>query len=281
MTTVAQAIRETRELLGGDRDVRNRLVLDHSEGTTTLRFEFPLAGVQAGSKVEIGDRELCHVWSVDADNKTATVDRGQFGSDAEEWPAGTVVRVSPGFTTQRIREALSQELDALLGEGLFRAVSRPVTFSRDAGSYDIRPFASEVLSVVSLEMEYQGRKWPVEYVRRGERLYPWVAPPVDTATLVYRAGFQPFQQDDDSLVAACGLPDSARDIPAIGAALRLLTAKEAQRLDIDSQSHIRKSEDVPPLSYARQAGQLRIWREQRIASELMRLRERYPVKVAR
>lgn len=279
MSSVSDAIRATRSLVGGDRDPRNRLLAGVDENHDILTFEFPLLGIQPGVLLELGGGEVAYVWSVDAGSKTATVQRGEAATDRVQQAGGQVVRVSPGFLTDDIRKALRNELHALVGEGMFRPVERPVTFDERLGGFDITNFADEVLSVVSVTYTHEGHTFTLPVKKAGSVVRAWKRPAVDDCRLVYRAPFVSFEQDDDDLVSLCGLPESAVDVLPLGAAVRLLHGKEGQRVSVDSQSHARRPEDVPVQGNARQANQLAAWRRSRVATEVMALRSRYPIRV--
>src|SRR5688500_11601773 len=109
-TTLADLIAETqRHLTNYQRPAMNRLDELVTAESTTLKFEFDSAQMQAGHMLEI-DLELVYVWSVDKSSKTATVERAQMGSRAAAHSAGAVVKLNPKFPDFAIAKAINDDL---------------------------------------------------------------------------------------------------------------------------------------------------------------------------
>jgi hypothetical protein len=94
-----------------------------------------------------------------------------------------------------------------------------------------------------------------------------VAQPFTTATLTSATDLQ----------AIVGLPVSCEDIVVFGAASRLLSDKEALRLDFTRQGQSRAAEEIPPESQAKQASRWRQDADVRTAHEVRRLMDYWGV----
>jgi hypothetical protein len=92
----------------------------------------------------------------------------------------------------------------------------------------------------------------------------------------YRAPFGQLVNLTDNVGTVTGLPDSAMDIPPMGAAMRLVAPREIKRNFTESQGEPRRSEEVPPGAVAGSWRGLAGMRAQRILSEAMRLAAMYP-----
>ena len=72
------------------------------------------------------------------------------------------------------------------------------------------------------------------------------------------------------------LPNTAYDIPSLGAALKLQSMREPQRNFNTAQGDSRRAEEVPPGAQLRSVPALQIPYERRIKEEARRLKRMYP-----
>lgn len=275
--SIAEAVRH----VGGDRSQRNRLaVAISSAGQTTLTFEFPLGPVVPSALLEVrsGDTEVVYVWSVNAADKTAVVGRAELGTTALTSVAiGSIVAIGPTWPRVEVRKAVTDEIQSLPGEGLFRMRSSVLTYNFTHEGF-VTTAVTDMLSPYALEYTLSGRKkWLYDFRADQNLLRPinGSLPDNNEATLHYRAPFAAVTADSQDLATDLGLPSTAQDIPAMGAAYRLLLAKEAIRTDVTSQAHARKAEEVTARANVSLARDRKMQRDMRIADELMRLRQQW------
>jgi hypothetical protein len=170
---------------------------------------------------------------------------------------------------------------------LFRVktVTRTATV---ASSYDL---AADVINVLAVQWNDYGpsldwprlRRWDVlanqdtSVFPSGTALQLYSAPPPGrTIRITYSAAFGSLAALTDDVQTVTGLPASCNDIPAIGAAARLLTAREARRSQLDAQPDPRQAQDVPPGAGRAAAAQLFALRDRRIKEESARFSATYP-----
>ncbi len=80
---------------------------------------------------------------------------------------------------------------------------------------------------------------------------------------------------DQTVTTTTGLEATALDLPPLGAALVLMSDREASRNQISAQGDTRRAEEVPPGSNAAMMASLARLRQNRIMAESGRLLERY------
>jgi hypothetical protein len=83
---------------------------------------------------------------------------------------------------------------------------------------------------------------------------------------------------DTTDVEVLGLTTSMASIPPVGAAWRLMSAKEVGRTNLTAQPEPRKAEEVPAGHMASVAQQLKKLRDDLIDEERWTLMNRYPLK---
>lgn len=242
----------------------------------------PLGAVSIGSLIEhVGSGELMRVWEVDENSKTLVVERGANDTTPAPIAPKDPFRFMPRYTQREIHQALRDELRSLSAQGMYRPAHVQVEYDYVDSGYDIS-HVDDLLSPYAIEYSYGGvKRFDYEFVRHDQflRVYNHV-PDGAEAVLWYRAPFHDLP-DDDSDVSSTGLPVSAHDILPLGAAVRLLQAKEILRLDVEAQQHARRPEDVRELATMQAAAHLRLQRDMRIAEEAMRLRQRWPARQGR
>lgn len=292
-TTVSALIEETRRLVYGTSRLAINRVLSTGAGLldtdTTVTLDFDLQGAVKGSIIAI-DNELFFVLDSTAATKQLTVIRGYLGTTPVVHAAGAIVEVNPRFPRPYIKRALQQEINSW-GSRLFKVTSVNIPFSSLSRIYDLG--IVDYLSVLDVRLS------PAPGRTTRPRAYGWaVIPDQDTSnfasgTALELLGNYPTSGtarvkvsqkfdvgvwDDTTVVENLGLTSSMTDIPPIGAAWRLMSAKEVGRTDMTAQPEPRKAEEVPAGHMASVAAQLKKLRDDRIEEERWTLMQRYPLR---
>ena len=84
--------------------------------------------------------------------------------------------------------------------------------------------------------------------------------------------------DNLDVVSEVGLTTSMLDIAPLGAAWRLMSAREVQRTSPNAQPEPRRAEETPAGHMQSTAQQLKQLRDIRMSEESIRLQEMYPVR---
>lgn len=279
---ISEAIRDTRDHLGQTEDSLNRLngAINNSQGTVTLEFATPLPS--AGSLIEARSStgsEIMYVWSISG--QVATVQRGWADTTAQAFADDDVVAIDPVLPYAKVYRALTSELRSLPSEGLGQIKTGTVTLDLTREGYDLSSL-TDLVQPLALHQTIGSRDyWSFDFVDHPDFLRPvsargWATTDSGDATLHYRAELvQPTDHTSD-LSTDCKVPESAQDVVAISAALRIVYSQEQLRGQMDVQTHARASEDVPPGSGTRSVALLAQWKATRLAHESRRIRERYP-----
>lgn len=253
----------------------------------TQTFPAPLAGVVRSATIAM-DIELLKVVSMSG--ALATVVRGWGGSPAQAHGNNVVAYINPAFSDWAIFQALNQELDALSSptNGLFQMSTLDIQATANTVGYDV-----SVLSIIDVwDVRWQNfgdsTSWPqvrswrfipssasgVFFTGRALMIYDDIAPG-RVIHITYKAPFTRLT-DQTTTLSTTGLPPTAYDIPALGAAARLLAAREARRSITDSQSDPREASEVPPGTARNSSAYLWSLRKQRVVEESARLKKMYP-----
>lgn len=295
--TTADLISQVEEhLLGGDRDELNELANPMTSTATTLTLSMDLSGVTAGAYLGI-DIEVMLVWSVDPTSQQVTVRRGMLGSTAVAHDAETLVYVNPLFTKWSIWRSLNVEIVSLSGadNGLFAERAFTLTSQPVKKTYDIPVGNADLRQVLEIRYDSPGPEayWPLVR-RRSFQIVRDVTMDSTTATglairieesfiagrriVVRYAGdfglLSPVLLDDATL--STGMSANMIDIPALGAAARLMGVREAKRSFVERAVDSRRASEVPPGSSSRAAAVLLQLLNGRIKSEADRLKHLWP-----
>ena len=276
-------------ILNGVQEERNKLSAAYSKGGTTLTFQYPLNGIQPGARISVGLNTF-YVWAT-AGN-TATVSGGEDGASDQDLDSGTIVRVRPRFTDHEIVDAVNDELRDLSSpyNGLFSM--NEVEFTYESAYTGFELDAPDLIQVYEVRWQDSGsqRDWP----RMPSTEYRIVqnAPTSDfgsgTAIFVYggaesgrpirvlyKANFTTVNSLSSG-VRITGLPETAWDIPPMGAAIKLMASREIKRNLTESQGDPRRANEVQAGALAASYRGLAAIRAARIAAERSRLDAQYP-----
>ena len=281
-------VNETRaHLQSGTRPEYNALAEDLDAVETDVDLTHALGGIQRGAVISV-NLELMYVFSVTG--STATVQRGYLGSTPAAHTTGALVEVNPSFSDFQILRAINQEIDSYSSprHGLFQMKTVNLTFTAAVG-YDLTA-VTDLIDVYDVRYEGYGSfySWP--------RVGRWVlarnqdtgdfasgyalfieegTAPGRAIRVQYKAKFANLATLATDL-STTGMPATAYDIPPLGAAARLVAAREVPRSRIDAQPEPRRAAEVPPGTSRQAAGGLLALRNQRLAEEAARLIAHYP-----
>jgi hypothetical protein len=248
----------------------------------------PLGSIAPGATICI---DLEEIWIRTVVSPSITLmRRGMNGSVAASHTSGTIIEVNPLFSSWRIFSEINAELNSLSPQIYqVKTVTRTAT---TAGSYDL---AADVLDILTVQYsDYSGDDWPVlgrwalftnqdtTAFASGKALRLYELPPPGRALRVtYAAPLSTLSTIADTVETTSGIPASAVDIPAIGAAARLLSSREARRSQVDAQPEPRQAQDVPPGAARSAAAQLFALRDRRIKEEVAKLSRLFPSRIRR
>jgi hypothetical protein len=288
-TTTADLVSETRRhLLSGTRDEMNRIDGAISSSVTTLTFEFAAGSIATGAMLSVEFEEI-YVWSVSG--QVATVQRAQLGSAGATHADDILIRVNALFSDWAIYRALAEELQSLSSplNGLYRARTVDLTYAAGTQGYNLTS-VTDFQGVLNLAWKsYTNGEWPeirryriaqdmatAEFASGKALILYEGAGPGRTIHLIYKAPYAALATTSTDVATDTGLHAEAHDILPLGAAARLVAAREVKRAFTESQPESRDAADVPP-GTARGAAQLLLaLRNQRIREESTRLSAHHP-----
>jgi len=259
MITFGEMVAETAAHLRSfvrDQEISTHITGPIDDAVTVI--EVADAAVVSRGRVEIDD-EL--IW-IDSSDKGTTLTippygRGMDGTTAMAHTSGTRVIVSPLYPRSFLKQTLNQTIKQI-GAQLYGTESLEcVTHSDGNFKYELPDYTRDVLNVKVTDPTWQDdvtflRDWtfdksaPQSVSASGKALYlydDWVGSGVDLRVTISR---DPMSLEADSdLFSDSFLPDSAQDLPVLGAAARLLAtsdsydlqtrAIEAQTMNTDSR----------------------------------------------
>lgn len=287
MTTVAQLIDRVRRdyLTQGRIEPRNKLSSPCVYSDTTLLFTYDLDNILPGSMISIGLEDI-YVWSADATSKQATVDRGADGTTAVSHTTAERVRVSPRWSDYQILRAINDELGNLFAQGLYAIGTTGVTFTSSTVGYELPAAAVSVRKVWT--EAYSGEDWQeiagwkVEHNQdltdfpSGVALYVR-QPGYEGRTLrvEYRGEYTPLSALDDVVTTVSGLPASAEDVVAMGAAIQILVGREVSTRLFETQGSTRRADETPPGAVSQSFTPIIRQYQARLAAEKRALARKY------
>lgn len=289
-TTVADLIQETRRHLAGHNKLEyNRLDGALNDTTETLTLEWAAGGITVGTYICI-NTEMMLVTSVTG--LTVGVLRGMLGSFPETHDDNTLIEVNPRWSSYVIKEELKNEIRSW-GSDLFAPTTIEVSASsktKQAIDLDIDTGFYHVLEVRRAPTTGE-TTWPrirhFEVMRNADtdtfssglaiQLLEEVKSGAVRVTYAAHFDIGTFA-DGLSLVTDVGMSESQLDIPALGAAWRLLAIDEAARTDLSPRHVSGRRDEVPPGHATSAAAALKQLRDHRLGEEAARLRARWPFR---
>lgn len=293
MTTAQDWVNETRRhLLSGFREPVTKLTANINSSETTLTFLYEITSIKPGSVLSIGLERL-YVWATPS-STTATVERGWTGTTAAAHTTSDIVRVNSRYDEYTILKALNHELNDLSSpmHGLFKVATLDLTYAASTDGYDMTAVTAAIGPPLRVLVEGTGTgDWTplkpsqYEYISsadtgdfasgRAVLMTSGYGVPGQSLRIIYRAPFT-LLTDLSTDVATTGLPSTAYDIPALGAAATLAASRPMKRSDLDSQGSSRRAEEVTTQDALISPRGLLSERDRRIQAEASRLAAEYP-----
>jgi len=288
LSTLDQVVTKTKSKLMGSvgRDKINTLSATYNSAVTSIVVTYtPGAEISPGVIIEIDYEQMIVVSN---STVTLTVIRAWNGTTAASHTSGTVVYVEPKFPRQAILDEVANELRSL-PESIYTTGTAVLSFASNTNRVDLTGATGTVYRIVHADRSnFEGQSYPgfkptLQIIRNadttafpsgyavaieGGLTYGQTA----TVRVVYsKCLVTTTLTSSTDLQSTVGLPISAEDILAFGAASRLLYDKEALRLDFTRQGQSRAAEEIPPEVQGRQAQRWRLEADRRISQEAMRL----------
>jgi len=289
MTTTAVVIDRTlRQLLSGTVEARNKLTTTLTSVSTSVVVDYPLEGLRAGQVCEI-DSELMYIWASDVPTKTLTVQRGFNNSTAAAHTAGAVITVNPRFPRAQVLEAVNDELSDLSSpmHGLFQVKTLNIDYNGSDAMINLTGVTS-IIDLLTVSVRYMTDDYPIARKIRLVRDMPTddfasgFALRFDQAVfpgrlrVVYKAPYTATAAEATDINSTCGVQETATDIVALGAQIRLMSPREIKRNFTESQGDTRRSDEVATGAIANSTANLIRLRRDRITAEAARLARAYP-----
>ncbi len=263
-----------------------------NDSETTVNFTHDTPGIVAGSIIEIGT-ELMYVFSMNASTNNATVQRGFRGTTAASHSSGDLVTVNPKFPTQLVLNAINDELADLSSpqNGLYQMKTVELTFNAAQDGYNLTGVTDDILSIYQVTYSDVGAEasepviasWTLRRDRNTSSFASGYALvlhddgwPGQTVRVQYKTGFTALSATSTAL-STVGLHSEGYDLPALGAALRLMSTRPVRREFIDEQGSSRRADEVPAGAISASMRDLRALRETRINAEAARLDQKSPL----
>jgi hypothetical protein len=280
-------------LYTGSHEIRDKLHTNISPGDTALTLEYGNMALQSGVRLSC-ELEDMHVWAASADHKTATIERGQYGTAAASHSASKMVYFSPKFSDAEILREINNEIRDLPNSGIYSVATVEIATSPITVAYPL-PFADdfEILEVRVRQIGptldwYVAQNWeedrhaPTSDFPSGFSLNMRESVPVPSTIHVdYKLSFNALNALTDPVVLTTGMPPYLLDIPILGAAIRLAAGREIRRNFDEWQGETRRAGEVGPGANNAAPRNLMMLYQKRVVAESNRLQARYPKRKIR
>lgn len=301
MTTAQQWVDEVREMLGPSVvEQVNRLRTTYEPGDGVLNLDRDISGVIPNQVVTAGLNAYL-VWSVDPVTRTLEIEPGWAGSPEVNLDSGTLVRMRPQFYTHRILKAVNDTINELSSplNGVYGVAVQDFDFDTSIAVYDLTP-CENISSVLRVQWGYpddtlsewrdlNAATWqhrqiePTADFPSGHqlRLFSYPGTEVGSASTI-RVIFSRNPSTLDTLeddVSMTYLPETAYDLPVLGAAAKLAASTEYRRNTMAAQPDSRRADEVPPSALQNSYRGLLSDFNRRVHQEAARLAAIYPPKL--
>lgn len=288
MPTANDWVEETKHhLYSGYQEEINRLNGPLDATQVAVNLDFDPKGLSQGAVISVGLEEM-YVWNVTG--RSLQVQRGFNGTPKLAHAEDSLVTVKPKFSTYRIFLAVNNVLKELASpeRGLFQVKTLDVPHNPASGFYDL---PGDIISLMDVHYFdgihdlYPVHQWDLVRnqdplaVASGQALRIWDGMPGRNLRVRYRAPFT-LLAGLDTDVTTTGLPDSAWDLPSLGAAVRLVPPRDVKRSFTEAQGEPRRANEVPIGAARQSASGIAALYEQRIVGERTRLQAKYPYVAA-
>lgn len=291
MATTADLIASTYRYAQLHRTLRlARLNGGITNSATTLTIEYGVATLQPNTRLGI-ELEDVHVWAASALTGNPVL-RGANGSTAAAHSDDVTVYLNPEASPWDVFNALNDELASLSSpmNGLYKIGTAELTWNPARQDYDLSGVTS-LLDILNVRYDSNNGSynWPV-LPREAWRLKR-NSETDDFATgfalslmtevggdirVVYKTGFTALTSLTTDVNTTGGLPSTANDLLAIGAAIRILAGRPVRRASLSNQGDTRRAEEVSTTDTIQSIAALRQLRRDRIAEEAAVLAQANP-----
>lgn len=285
MTTMADVVAGARRSIYGSLpDKINLLTVAYGAGDTEVHLGMDVTGIRPGTVLCSG----LNTWivrEIDTSTKIATVLQYD-GSPSTAGNVDDIVYASPRITDWYLFSKAAETIKQLStpNNGLYRVVTWDADVDPVFGTYAV-PSGVSINGILQVKVTVPGTDdvWdqvPLEYVEfLPEQRTVQIATGMyagATVTFTGKASFVEPTSLSDDLVAVCGLPPTATDIPELGAIAAHLRTMEGRRNQMIAQGDPRRAEEVSPGSNMGLARLADLDLRNRIADERALLMARYP-----
>jgi hypothetical protein len=288
MTIMRDLIADTRRLAYGSMaDQLNFLSAEALPGAADLDMSMDVDNITPGMVLSCG----LNVYYVIATNPSArrvTVYPGYDNSRNDALPVGSPVMIRPRVTDWLLFGYVNDVVKALSSttHGLYREGSwEDPNLNQVWGTYPIPADAADMTNLIRVQTMYfySTDLWvdvPMNLVdwqpERGIVRIKGAIPMGFPIKFDYKAPFKPAAGLTDDVHVDMGLPDTMHDIPALGAAVRLLRTTENRRSQIHNQGDSRRAGEAQPGMNTSAATDFNREFRQRVNDEYARLVNRNP-----
>ena len=292
MSSTYEVLLQARSfLMGSRRDVTTTLTTTAMTNSVTTLNVASANGIAVGSLIEIG-RELMLV--AGAAGLILTVARGYGGSTPAAHAIGAFIVANPTVPMLTLLTAANAELNSLSSpvNGLFRVALKDINTNLGKIGFDLGvddPAAfMEILSIRYRESNLgdwvRMPRHEYELIREADStdfpsgiglMISRGLPGTQTTRVLFKMAFNQLSDLTEDVPGTTGLPWTAEDIVAMGAAIRVAEAREIARADLSAQTDPRRAQEVPMGNALQAPSALRASRKMRIAEEAARLNQQW------
>lgn len=288
MTRMLDLVADTRRIAYGSMaDQLNFLAKDYLLGDGELTLAIDVANITPGMVLSSG-LNVWYVIGTEPVSKKVTVYASYDNSHNDALPQGAPVMIRPRVTDWLLFSYLNDQIRALSSPqyGLYRQGSwEDPNTDVVWGTYPIPAAAQDMTNLIRVQARYI--MTPDLWTDIPANLYDWqpenqlvrikVTVPMGTPLRFdYKAPFKTAVGLTDDVQVDLGLPDTMHDIPALGAAVRLLRTTESRRSQIHNQGDPRRATEVQSGANSGSATDLAREFRQRVNDEQIRLVNRNP-----
>jgi hypothetical protein len=278
------------------------LAQNYTAAGTTINFTDNSNGAVNSTAIQPGmiisiDLELFYC-QTSASSGMVTVVPGYLGSTEANHTAGVLVYINPRFSDFDILTAINNELDDLTGDkGLFNLAEIEMTYNPVIQNYDLtdvntsQPISNYIEGVaLRYKTPLPDRKYRTIPSTRWEVL-PFASTTVDAnfpsgyglilndeawpgmnMLFLFRQAFSHVANYTDSFQTVANVPAEINRIIPLGAAIELMSGREVERNQLQSQPDPRLAPEVPPGAVTNSAAGLMREHQAFVASEQARLK---------
>lgn len=295
MTVQAWVDRARGYLMSGQTETINILDSAYIPGDGQLSLRYELKGISQGTPLSAG-RACFMSWVTTAATKVVEVTPSWDGAPDVSVASDTIVRVKPRFFDHNIFDAVNETLNELSSPSMGLYAIGQITFDTDTSLtvYDLSD-AEGLIDVLRVGVTNESdltdaypalrqNQWSFRRVNPTAeyptglqlRLFDWPAISSATSLIVtYKRAFIP-ADDIDSATSSTLIGDGMDDLPALGAASRLLIPGEVRRNQLTAQGDTRRAEEVVAGSTLGAARAIRKLYQDRVNDEYARLMQSFP-----